>query len=397
MNNVRGLSFYAFLVFVLFLISMEMWIGWGRKPQLMGAFAILTLLYGFGYKLFKIQGRYLLALLILYITYFFISVQFSTQTFFTQTPSILIPFFCVLCVRDIYKSRILDLITKWYAILMVPSAILYIITSEVDLPSLGTIYHINLNYGGFDNYLIYVHQNNGDLRFNGPFLEPGHLGMIGSFIMMANNFRLNNRYIIIILISIILSLSLAGYMLVVIGYILCTYYKGKIKAGRVIFVVTTLYALFLIGQTYNGGDNVINREVISRFESDDEKGIVGNNRASYNVMILFEGVLENRELLLYGYDREYQRQNEEMFTKSNGLVFFIVKHGIIGVLVTFSFYVFLALIAKNRKYALLFLLFIFVCFFQRTYYNWIPWILCYDYAIVNNGIGKAIELKKLRK
>lgn len=393
MNKVKGLSFYAFLVFILFLISMELWIGWGRKPQLMGACAIFAFLYGFGFKLYKIQGRYLIAILILYVTYFYISVEFSTRTFFTQIPSVLIPFFCVLCVRDIYKKRILDLITRWYAILMVPSAILYIVTSIVDLPSLGTIYHVNLNYGGFDNYLFYVGQNSGDLRFNGPFLEPGHLGMIGSFILMANNFRINNRYIIIIIVSILLSLSLAGYMLAVVGYILCAYYKGEMKVSKVATIVFSLFMFILLAQTYNDGDNVINREVISRFESDEERGISGNNRASFTVMLLFEDVLEKRELLLYGYDKEYQRLNEDMFTKSNGMVFFIVKHGIIGLLVVFSFYVFLAFTANNRKYALLFLLFIFICFFQRTYYNWIPWILCYDYAIVSNGIGRTIELK----
>lgn len=391
MHDIKGLRLYASFVFVLFLLSMGLWVGWLHKALYMSIVGVLTIILGYSLKMYDFNKRNLLASLIIYLTYIFISVGFSERVVFTQIPSYFIPFISVLCVRDEYKGQILQAITKWYAYLMVPSIVLFVLCKIVHLPSFGTLYYDNENYGGFGNYIFYVQQLSGGFRFNGPFLEPGHLGMIGAFILIANNFQIKNKYSILILISIALSLSLAGYMLVLVGYVFCAYHSGKVKIGRVVTFVAFLLTFVVGAQTYNNGDNIINEKIISRFESDEERGFAGNNRASYTVMLLFENVLEDRQLLLYGYDRQFQQDNEEKFARSNGLVFFIVKHGIIGVLVTFIFYGFLVVKAEDKKYAALFFLFIFICFFQRTYYYWIPWILCYDYAIIRNGIIKKLN------
>ena len=388
MGQVRGLSLYAFFVFFLFLVSMQLWIGWGHKAVLMSICGILTIICGYSCNMYKFSKKYVIAVLIIYISYIYNSIGDVSRTIYSQILPILIPIICVLCVRDAYKKQILMLITKWYAILLVPSVIIYLVNNIVHLPSMGIIYHDNLNYDGFENYLFYVHEINGSGRFNGPFLEPGHLGMISAFVLMANNFKLKKTYNLIILASVILSLSLAGYMLALVGYILCAYNEGKKNAGKLMIFAVVVVTCVLVAQNYNGGDNIINEKILSRFEVDEEKGIAGNNRASFHVMILFEDALNDNNLLLYGYDREYQRQNEELFTSSNGLVFFIVRHGIVGVLIVFLFYAYLAIKAENRKYALSFLLFVCLCFLQRTYYYWIPWILCFDYAIANNDIFK---------
>lgn len=397
MGQVRGLSLYAFFVFLLFLVSMLLWIGWGHKAVLMSICGIFTIICGYSCNMYKFSKKDVIAVLILYVSYLFVSTGITSRTIFSQIPSFLIPIICVLCVRDAYKKQILMLITKWYAIILIPSAIIYFINNIVHLPSLGIIYYDNLNYGGFENYLFYVHRMiGGGNRFNGPFLEPGHLGMISAFVLMANNFKLKNTYNLIILASVILTLSLAGYMLALIGYVLCVYNEGKKNAGKLIIFAAFVVAFVLVAQNYNGGDNIINEKILSRFESDEERGIAGNNRASLLVMNLFEDALNDNNLLLYGYDREYQRQNEELFTSSNGLVFFIVRHGIVGVLIVFLFYAYLAIKAKKRKYALSFLLFVILCFLQRTYFYWIPWILCFDYAIVDNDFLKKIKSTRIK-
>lgn len=170
--------------------------------------------------------------MILYFTYIFISVGFIGDIVFTQIPSYFIPFISVLCVRDEYKRHILKAITKWYAYLMGLSMVLFVLCKIVHLPSLGTLYHDNENYGGFGNYIFYVQQLSAGLRFNGPFLEPGHVGMVGAFILMASNFQIRNKHNMLIIISIVLSLSLAGFMLALVGYIFCAYHSGKLKIGQ---------------------------------------------------------------------------------------------------------------------------------------------------------------------
>lgn len=99
MGQVRGLSLYAFFVFLLFLVSMQLWIGWGHKAVLMSICGILTIICGYNCNMYKFSKKYVIAALILYVSYLFVSTGITSHTIFSQIPSFLIPIICVLCVR----------------------------------------------------------------------------------------------------------------------------------------------------------------------------------------------------------------------------------------------------------------------------------------------------------
>ena len=57
-------------------------------------------------------------------------------------------------------------------------------------------------------------------RFSGPFAECGHMSMICAFLLYANRFNLQQWYNIVFFISVLFSLSLAGYVLLGLGLLL---------------------------------------------------------------------------------------------------------------------------------------------------------------------------------
>lgn len=115
-------------------------------------------------------------------------------------------------------------------------------------------------------------------RFAGPFLEPGHLGTMCVFLLYMDNFNLKKIRNIILLLSTLLSLSLAAYGLMVGGVIIILWQKRRY------FSLVAMVAVFIgvgIGATfYNGGENSLNRGIVSRLEITEDGDIAGNNRTS---------------------------------------------------------------------------------------------------------------------
>lgn len=104
-------------------------------------------------------------------------------------------------MNDRDKVYLLEYITKWYGYLMIPSLIVYALVSTVGLPHLGyqqasdTSWALDSGYGVCKNYIFYMQSTFGDYveRFNGPFLEPGHLGMISALLILSINLILAEK------------------------------------------------------------------------------------------------------------------------------------------------------------------------------------------------------------
>ncbi len=115
-------------------------------------------------------------------------------------------------------------------------------------------------------------------RFAGPFLEPGHLGTMCAFLLYIDNFNLKKFRNIIMLVSLLMSISLAAYGLMVGGVIIVLWQKRKywsLVAMVAVFIGVGIGATF-----YNGGENSLNRGIVSRLEITEDGDIAGNNRTS---------------------------------------------------------------------------------------------------------------------
>ena len=59
----------------------------------------------------------------------------------------------------------------------------------------------------------------------------------------------------------------------------------------------------------------------------------------------------------------------------------MVSYGVIGTVVAFLFYIYNAVMAKEKKYAFLFLIFLFAVFWQRSKPLWTSWFICFVYGL----------------
>lgn len=294
------------------------------------------------------------------------------------------------------KVDIIQSITKWFARLLLISVIAYILFLFIKFPAFNII-KAPFGYHDYANYIIFIISSAGKFdevyRFNSIFLEPGHLGMICSFLLFASKYNFRKKEVLIISLSLLLSLSLAGYVLFLLGYIL---FKSKniIKILSFIFILTLAY--FYVTELWNNGKNPINERIISRLEYDEDKGIVGNNRVTYITDILFNEYNKNGELLFGISSEKYEKHIANSEIEGAGYKLYVMKYGYVGVLLISFFYLYIAYDSKYRYYAYAFFLLLVASFIQRAYPLWLSWLLPYICGISNNDNNIATLKMKLK-
>lgn len=364
---------------------MNLWIGWNQtyiyQSFLLG---LICIILSINYKLQLIfSKRNLILLIILLFSHYYINKQsIGLLGFITN----FITFTYIICLPDNDKIYCLSYIRKWYAYLMIPSIITYFVVHFIpSIPPLGFLkWGTDSNYGTYLNYFFYLKSEFYGIRFNGPFLEPGHLGMMSAFLLFTNKFNLKDKTTKILILSVLLSLSLAGVVLSVIGYIFVKYYNHEIRLKWLIFVLISILLLYIIGLTYNNGNNIINDYILSRLQPDDEAGFSGNNRIYGICLTYYINMWGDMNLLFNGYDpmtTKWLLSQEN--TGGTGLKMWILIYGLKGLIVTALFYIGGIILSKEKKYAILAFVFVCLMFWQRSYPFWYSWIICYLYSIIN--------------
>ena len=271
--------------------------------------------------------------------------------------------------------------------MLIPAIIIFVLYQTVGFPSFGTLVFNDFGNQSYEylhrsNFVFYNYTDYYGIRFNGPFLEPGHLGMIGAFLLLATGFDFKRKETWIILCSIFLTLSLAGYMLTIIGFMLLKYYREQISIKFIILFLLLIAVLYIFSNFYNGGDNLINEKIFSRLEPDEEKGFSGNNRVFGEVNLYFLNMFNDKKLLLYGYDENTIDYLAETGSRGTGFIMYMVRHGIIGTVIVSLFYLFYSILSKDKKIAFLFFVFVALMYWQRSYPFWYSWFICYTCGIL---------------
>lgn len=278
-----------------------------------------------------------------------------------------------------YKENLLQSITKWYATIIGLGLVVYILTLVIHIPSFGQFVHPN--YAPYDNYLFFIDSTYKDVvmygfnatRFNGIFLEPGHQALASTFLILANSYNFKkNRYCIILLIAVIFSFSLAGYLLLFIGWMLIMIKSVRqVVVGLIIISGITIFAI-----NWNMGNNALNQLIITRLEYDNEKGIKGNNRFTENTDFVYaQGEKKGRTFLGM---KEYLNSEK---VAGAGYKIYIIGYGWIGVILAALIYLSIIPPNCNPRYTAIFLIVLSLCFIQRSYPGWYSWLLPYVLGI----------------
>lgn len=264
------------------------------------------------------------------------------------------------------------------------SLVVYALSFVVQLPSFGMVNHYI--YEPYINYLIYIKSTSilQELRFNGFFFEPGHCAVIGAILLFANRYKFrNNRYLIPIFISILFSLSLAGYLLIFLGLLLLNITKIKIilSIAMVIFL-----GYIFVAFIWEDGENPVNELIVARLEYSERDGIKGNNRVYKDTDRVFKNAIETNQIWTgLGMNRFNELFNRTI--AGSGYKIFLLQYGIIGMLLVFFMYYSYSLTAinENRKFAALFLLFMGIIFLQRCYPFWFSWQMPFICSMVTGS------------
>ena len=363
---------------------MKHWLGWedrARYIQLIIS-ALLLLVIGVGkIKLnftFQNVGMFFMVVLAHFLTGYVWG--YSTVLYFML-------YLFIICLNDFDKVGSLCFITKWFGYLMIPSLIVYVLLSVTELPSFG-IQRANLNdwaldrdYGVCKNYLFYMRSSFYD-RFNGPFLEPGHLGMISAFLLLVNKFDFKHKGMWIILTTLFITLSLAGYVLVFIAFLMILFYNKKIKLWMLLMYASLFLIIYAFGMFYNDGDNILYERIFSRLEYDEEKGFTGNNRVFGMIETYYAAMWHDRHTMLWGYSKDTMEWLADNNSRGTGYIMWMCAKGIIGTCAVAAIYIVYFIYSKAKLFAFICLVFVILMFWQRSYPFWTSWIICYVYGIV---------------
>lgn len=221
----------------------------------------------------------------------------------------------------------------------------------------------------FDNYYVflldykYVHALILP-RFMSVFTEPGFLGCILSILLFSEGFVIKkNLQNVVFLVALFFSLSLAGWLISIVGFMFL-----KLKPTVHSFIVIGLVVIgvsfaSLFSREYNGGNNFLNNYIFQRLELDASSGnIQGYNRSSLDTREYFSFFIHS-DKLLFG-EGVGSLADENVDWKS-----FMIRYGLIPTLLVLFYYLWPTLRIHSHKYYLFGISLIFLLIASQTTYG----------------------------
>lgn len=355
-------------------------------PFILSAIMLVCILTT-NFKLIINERAYIILLLTIIISIFLTYVHRGNIMYFLSSFAVYIQALYLYILPQKRKIDLLQFITKFYSIILGISIIVYLSTYLINLPTIGTFKAGNMEfYPPYDNYIFFVKTrlyDNFIYRFNGPFLEPGHQAMISGLLLFANKFDLkNNKLLWIPLMGILISFSLAGYIILIISYILL-FVKSTVKiiSSLIVFIAIN----FFVTEVWNGGNNPVNVLIFERLELDEDKGIAGNNRTAKITDDYFEQNIKDGKLLL----GTRGAKGDSARIVGAGYKVYLLQNGLIALLLVALLYRCLINPKCVKRYSIAFFILICCIFMQRAYPTWYSWLLTFT-------LGCGIHLKPIR-
>lgn len=302
-------------------------------------------------------------------------------------------------VEDVFVSLI-----KMLTMLLIPGIILHIVILAVGtLPSVIVRYPASVQYS-FYNYGVLLksateYEASG-IRFQSVFLEPGYCGTLLAFLLHAARYDFKRRENVVLLIGLLLSLSLAGILTFVVGYVLNGWAERRNMTIYFAFGIA-IGAVVLFGLSYNEGNNVVNEMVLDRLMPSEDADDPKNRRNSIGADIYFDYILENGEWL-YGLGEERiagingedlgaaEVNYGEEVIRGAGYKIYILNFGVLTVLIALLIYLCTGpgWLGWTDRYAWSFLLLIIITFLPTSYPMSFSWMLPYMLGMVRAAHNK---------
>ena len=268
----------------------------------------------------------------------------------------------VMALKEQLKTSLFRFITKWFSLLLLISLFFYVLyIVGVPLP------HTSMTVGVYDtsisNYYAFVVIDS-SYRFQSIFREPGYLTMGVAPLLFLNQYNFKDRYVLIMFIAQLFSFSLAGYLVMIVGYIFIIVFSSVTNKVRRITISLFVFSGFLYATIGIFGDNLFQDLIISRLEWENGT-ISGDNRSSNYLNFRFEQTLRSSDIFFTGseYDRELSEKGV------SGFKLYFVMYGLIGLIIFFWAYLKTFFTSTNKRTIISygFLLILFLLLYQNAY------------------------------
>lgn len=227
-------------------------------------------------------------------------------------------------------------------------------------------------------------------RFSSVFLEPGHLGTAATLLLSTQFGKWKKWYNIVLLIALLLTFSLAAYVIYVVVIFLKLWTQGKHFIGKLIMMTSFLATIAVGSFFYNNGENLLHDLILIRLEVEDGE-LAGNNRVTEDFDTDFEKLCSS-PVVIFGKKRE----NPEF--GNSGYKVFIYENGIIGTILMLAFYIVSLGKVRNKKAATSAFILAFLGFVVRGYplwySNYLPYYSLAHAASFSKGNDKEQEDKE---
>lgn len=327
------------------------------------------------------------AYLLVFIFYFLIYVNIVGDPInnrYITTPIVTSVIFLVFSYRTVYKSFVL--FTEVFGLFLTLSLLFYILKlAGVYSPDLlaqvapdgreYSSYFLNTMLLETQQAAVYI--STGFYRFYGFLNEPGFIGTLSALIILAWRFDFSNKKILYIyLVACLLSLSLASYLTLFLGFLYFISFK------RVLYLLG-LILLFLVVNY-----DLVDRYVFSRLTIIDGE-FAGDNRTSSQFDIQWERLISSRDVI-FG-----KGKGQHTLTSQHGGVSswktIVYNSGVVGLVLYLSIFICIFLLVNNGKFKKYHFVFLFV--FLLTIYHRPNIHNIYYLIILLGGLLHNVSLK----
>lgn len=236
-----------------------------------------------------------------------------------------LPFLLLLSAKDFFKSALFDVFNKvfWW-IIAISLSFWILVLIGIPLPH---VYWRGDSYA-FENYYFFLKSVNYDFglfpRFCSIFLEPGYVACFISFFLFIKKYDFRDWHNIVYLVALILTFSVAGWLLFAVGLIPYLNQRGRVKWAYIVFVFIAIAAYFYFIRNEDSAVGMLIGERV-RFE---DGSMVGYNRANMELEDYWNNSFWNSDKVMWGLGEQYKTNFD--FGASVDLRAYIIRYGIIA-------------------------------------------------------------------
>ena len=285
----------------------------------------------------------------------------------------IVPFLFVFNLKSELKSELLYALLITLGVTMFFSMVWWMLYL-IGVPLPHSYYSVG-DYYEYENYFFFIRNMKWSFlemlpipRYCFIFYEPGYLGCLIALLLYVYSYDFKGvKVLYILLVALILSFSLAGWLIALLGFIFRRLKASKNRTGWLSFFTVFMVAFVLFFKSYNGGDNIINLAVLQRMEMSDESDalISGYNRSSESLRDYFWTDFVHSKHALFGRpDATRFFDNDE--TLVTDWFSYVIRYGWFG-LALFIFFVFYPPFAyRKNKFDLTVFSGLFLLIFSQT-------------------------------